>query len=381
MYTVALLGAGASVEAGVPTAAEMTTRFIDLAEKEADHTASSVLRFVVGELLGKSFQNGQKIGRLAVNVEDVLRTVNILANRHQNELAPFISAWDTRIEVLDKYILDAGARQNFANVLQTLADNNEYSAENPAPPETQADLIYFLVQAVNMSRGCGFAHTIDWLLKKLFSIAYLESDAKTWYFAPFAKEAHRSSTTIATLNYDNAIERVCIQYDIPIDLGVREWKDTFKLDFEGGALKLLKLHGSVQWAQSLDTTPPSPVNTWGDAAPDVSLLSAEVATPAIIFGERNKLSAQGPMLLLFEEFRRDLSNADRLVVIGYSFGDAHVNEIIWQWLFPYPERRIEVYDKFAASIRSRLPTQLKHLETRFTFRKMSASKALPGLRL
>ena len=66
--------------------------------------------------------------------------------------------------------------------------------------------------------------------------------------------------------------------------------------------------------------------------------------PAVIFGQRGKLRAEGPFLSLLAEFERQLSNAGRLVVIGYSFRDDHVNEIIRRWTADDIARQITVVD-------------------------------------
>jgi hypothetical protein len=47
----------------------------------------------------------------------------------------------------------------------------------------------------------------------------------------------------------------------------------------------------------------------------------------MIFG-RPKLRAEDPFLILLTDFRREVLSTDLVVVIGYSFSDAHINEIL-----------------------------------------------------
>jgi hypothetical protein len=54
--------------------------------------------------------------------------------------------------------------------------------------------------------------------------------------------------------------------------------------------------------------------------------------PGIIFGAGNKLRAKGPFLDLYVEFRAALSEAQRVIIIGYGFVDEHVNELLRQWV-------------------------------------------------
>ena len=48
-------------------------------------------------------------------------------------------------------------------------------------------------------------------------------------------------------------------------------------------------------------------------------VAEESFRPAVSFGQRNKLTAEGPFLDLLRAFQVELAKADRLTVIGYSF--------------------------------------------------------------
>jgi hypothetical protein len=54
--------------------------------------------------------------------------------------------------------------------------------------------------------------------------------------------------------------------------------------------------------------------------------------PGIIFGKGNKIRAESPFLELFHTFHQLLRKADIITVIGYSFGDDHVNALFHSWL-------------------------------------------------
>ena len=66
--------------------------------------------------------------------------------------------------------------------------------------------------------------------------------------------------------------------------------------------------------------------------------------PALVFGEGAKLQAKGPFLGLLAEFERHLASPTQLVVIGYSFRDIHVNEVIRRWTAQDTSRTILVVD-------------------------------------
>ena len=61
--------------------------------------------------------------------------------------------------------------------------------------------------------------------------------------------------------------------------------------------------------------------------------------PAVIFGGRSKLRADGPYLDLLREFVSALTGTEDLVVVGYSFRDDHVNEVVRTWLGTNPTAR------------------------------------------
>jgi hypothetical protein len=65
---------------------------------------------------------------------------------------------------------------------------------------------------------------------------------------------------------------------------------------------------------------------------------------AVLFGGRNKLTAEGPFLDLLMQFRDELFISNSLVVIGYSVRDPHVNHYILRWLNSDDKRRMYIID-------------------------------------
>ena len=75
--------------------------------------------------------------------------------------------------------------------------------------------------------------------------------------------------------------------------------------------------------------------------------------PALVFGQRGKLRPDGPFLSLLAEFESELTTADQLLVIGYSFRDEHVNEVIRRWTLEDSSRTIQIVDpSFSPEFRS-----------------------------
>jgi hypothetical protein len=71
---------------------------------------------------------------------------------------------------------------------------------------------------------------------------------------------------------------------------------------------------------------------------------APPARPWIVVGDRDKLGTQGPTLGLLRAADDALKTATNLVVVGYSFGDSHINQLVGSWLNSSPERTITLLD-------------------------------------
>jgi len=69
--------------------------------------------------------------------------------------------------------------------------------------------------------------------------------------------------------------------------------------------------------------------------------------PAVIFGAGNKLRAGGPYRSLLQHFEERLEGSQALLIVGYSFRDAHVNAILTEWVNADHARRMVVLDKSA----------------------------------
>ncbi len=213
------------------------------------------------------------------------------------------------------------------------------------------------------------------MMRGLGWVRWGDSYDQLGYYSRFVKEAQRKGVTIVTVNYDNAVEATCAQFDIPCTLGVHSWGKKGRLSFQRDHLRLLKLHGSILWGTHPHTL--KPANQWGALTVDMSAMEAGEMFPYVIFGDENKLSPFGPMLCLIEEFRRTLYKARRIVVVGYSFMDHHINYLLCEWMDSNNSAQMAVYDKHAGRVKEKLPDAFhKHLG-RIDFQDASAETCLP----
>ncbi len=135
------------------------------------------------------------------------------------------------------------------------------------------------------------------------------------------------------------MERLCQQNGIPYTVGVTE-SGAVAFDSEA-KVTLVKLHGSIDWVE-IDSNRPLPLRGFRLASADEMDNPDQMLRPAIIFGQGNKLTAEGPYLELLRRFGTGLEEHDTLLVVGYSFRDAHVNQYIAQWFNNDPKRRMVI---------------------------------------
>ncbi len=123
--------------------------------------------------------------------------------------------------------------------------------------------------------------------------------------------------TIATLNYDNCLERAHPSAVRAIEPNRRHVLVPAE---DPTYARLLKLHGSLDWSRVDD-------DIIGGAKPHGGL----EYTPGIIFGAGNKLRHYGPYLDLYREFKVKLSMARHVITLGFGFNDPHITDALRLW--------------------------------------------------
>lgn len=178
------------------------------------------------------------------------------------------------------------------------------------------------------------------LLRALKDALKLPDDADLSYLDPLVSVGRERQQTIATLNYDLTVETDAARIGVPLSTGLDRWRSTGELVWPGSGVRLLKLHGSIDWDRSVE---------FPDAAvlglpQEVPGPDGEDALPFVVYGRREKLRAQGPFLDLRADLVASLRSARYLVVVGYGFHDDHVNEVIRRWINTGADRRLIVVD-------------------------------------
>lgn len=325
-----LLGAGASIKAGVPPSVDMTRAIIRQIDEDAPHrTTTQALNYAYAAMVAHDTAHG---GRAldGIDVERLFSAVEMLGQRDELQVAPFVSSWASPLEAVGssgqfppffgddfQEALNSRFKGKVEQVLRRAIESVAGSSDWPRTYRAlQRDMMIALRRLVQVD-----LENLDYL-EPLFGIG--------------------KPARIATLNYDLSIELLAERLDLHCDTAVEGW--------EGGALwkwaadadiQLLKLHGSIDWsARTIRESGRVPHTVYGptESAPSRDEL------PGVIFGERGKLRGEGPFIAMLLEFERWLSECDELVVVGYSFRDPHINAAIGRWANDNADAEITLID-------------------------------------
>lgn len=297
---IVLLGAGASVEADIPASTTMIGKIESLLRTHEDWKSYLPLyHHVKSAILYAAGLRGQFGDEVLFNIEVLVNTLYELERNEDHPLYPFIASWNLRFVDL--------AQQGFSNV-QGFRRNILQELKRWMCPEDQAQGDYY--------SG----------LRRL-------------------QEHLNYPLHVFSLNYDMCVERVGVS-DFVIESGfdgfgprhLWDWERFEQSDSGPPSLPqmyLYKLHGSINWKR--------------DAGRNLFRVEQieNVASDQmdIIFGRDFKLQAADPYLFYAYQFRRFTLDSQLILVIGYSFGDDHINRIIAQAFENDPDRKLLVVSR------------------------------------
>ncbi len=316
--TTWLLGAGASKDAGAPLASEL---FDSLKGATGARDLNATYDYIAAGAIMKTARLSLLGSWRRPNVEDVANTLDGLIERDSSDLGPFVGAWQAWLDDMDPTgeprpsVTEAiGAslqRMMTARVTDSVdAGYVDWTAEAKV-----------LVAALHQPRypGNALLRLRHWLSQAVSErVAGPYQDLS--YLEPLARSRVGDSSVCAgaTLNYDTCVERAFETIGVPTCDALVHWRSREVMDVEHSVAHIYKPHGSVLW-RTLDD------DTYSPAAGQAS------GEPGIIFGGRNKLTARGPFLDSLLAWRSALESCRKLLVVGYSFGDDHVNALIANW--------------------------------------------------
>ncbi len=279
-----LVGAGLVFDAGLPLSNDLTKKFREHLSEQVESNAKGnhalllqVYRFLVG---GIRYQQGvlNRDPDGPVNIEQLATAALRLKGRLDSPLAPYVSGWNQKL-------VDLEAKQE--------------------------GLLSEFLEAI-------YSRLNSWLT--------VDDPAKIAYLARLNDfTATAESVDVFSLNYDLCIERAFMEHSLTFVNGFTEngWTPSA---FQSAEMRLFKMHGSLDWVED---------EVHGICS--VSIPRHQFADdfegqkpPLLIFGTDAKLTGKEPFLTLLHSFSARLHDSDVLIVIGYSFQDDYLNEIIEQ---------------------------------------------------
>lgn len=291
---ILLLGAGASVEAGIPSSPKMIgeierllgqrdwERFRDLY-----HQIKSAIHYAAGI-------KGKFGAEVQYNIETLVNTLYELERNEDHPIYPFVAAWNSR--------LLAYAGNNFEH-LRSFREK---------------------------------------ILEALKNWVQLENPKTADYYSGLKplQRALQFPLKVFSLNYDLCVEGLG-EPGFRVETGFSavgnsrwEWKrfDETNPQAEFPEIYLYKMHGSINWKRD-EAEDLICVGHSGNIRPDQM---------QVIFGRDFKLEAADPYLFYAFEFRRCSLDARLIVVVGYGFGDEHINKMLIQAIRSEPKKRLLV---------------------------------------
>jgi len=321
MTELVILGAGASADADIPTAREMSAAIASHLESRQSDIAG-VLHFVVGGMLFHLGQTG--LNPLAgIDVEELISAAELLAERQSLQISPFVSAWHPTVEWLDR---PAGLRQ------RGFPSHDLARAMGSLKSRDMAKGIEEAIRAgVKPGDGRVYRQLAREMTGALVALVEIADPSKVDYLTPItARAKERGRLVVATLNYDRSIEIIAERTGCAVDTAIDSWASG-RLSLAAEGIVLLKLHGSVDWVADDVVKNGRPMRNLIVRMRDKES-DSDYVRPALVFGQRNKLQVEGPFLDLLLAFRGELEGAKHVTVIGYSFRDQHVNHYLAAWL-------------------------------------------------
>lgn len=289
-----LLGAGCSRDADIKTSNEMILEIESLIN--SDTTEWSAYRelyyYVKSAIL---YADGiQGIFENNVNIERLVGVLRDIKKKERNPIYPFIGNWNEKLLEL--------AGEKFKNI-----DTFERK-----------------------------------LSKRIVDFVTLDKETEkrvSYYkrFFDFQKEIE-SPIRIFSLNYDQCLEKAkppeCV-----LECGFGEdniWSaDRFITKSVSAGIYLYKLHGSIDWKR--DKLKGNVLVKYDVPQPDADL----------IFGTDAKLQSVDPFLFNVYEFRYYSLLSKLIIIIGYSFNDLYINDLLEQALNNLSSRNLLIVDPYS----------------------------------
>lgn len=196
-------------------------------------------------------------------------------------------------------------------------------------------------------------HLVDYIKRVWINNTFKVNDNnKINHLLSFVELANNLNSAIFTLNYDNSLEIACEKTNIDYSIGLSKDTNslgtkTYSLDNYNSDLNIYKLHGSVDLYISEICPDMLFNNVFRYSEEQLQNKNINILDkPAIILGSKNKLTSEAMYLDLLYIFKENLKSAKQIYIIGYSFGDPHINKFIQETYYNYPNKTFCIVDPY-----------------------------------
>jgi hypothetical protein len=328
---VILLGAGASKDAGLPDTYELTRQVYDSLNSDHLTVHSKLFGYVIAKLTARGVLSGHSPFD-KINIEDAYDGLTRLLNRDNDFLSDFVYSWDPILESFKKPFSSVRFQKSMSGLLKTRRrlGGGETIAIDGRHVRSIGDQ---LAASINGSSRLQVSdHILGPFLDALADCLSIEP-SDTDYLIKLASYAANHAVAVASLNYDTIFDTSATDQGLKIDYGLTTWNAKKIVQWSKADLRLLKLHGSLNWyakGENILVDPPEDESSY---------------QKMMIFGGLNaKLNPDGPYLQLRYHFENLLLKTNVLVVIGYSFRDAHMNSVIRRWVSSRRKAKMIIVD-------------------------------------
>lgn len=311
--SIFLLGAGASYGTGCKMSQDMLNALLE--EILRGHRFSSTQKEAFMFLLScleyhnkwRSFQTNNKF-IFTPNIEELALLIRRVKNRENFLPYPITGNWADKLSLLESQHLKESSDETLFESLDRIIK--------------QELLPSWLV--------------FDKEKLKLF-------DPLRQLLADYAEEDFKID--LFSLNYDLVIESYFNQYDVRPWRGFsnNDWRGfSFEEDSMTGKINLYKLHGSLDWVR-LESGEVKEIDHCTNE--ELSIIDSR-HNPYVIFGHGTKTFSVDPFFDLVHKFKSKLTYASYIFVIGYSFFDPYINNLIIEALNKGNKRLIIINPTF-----------------------------------
>lgn len=293
---VFLLGAGASKSAGCKLSDEMLNSLKEsinnLSPSDSEfindkQDFNEIYNFILASLRYQTALKDTSVGNY-VNIEDFVMLLRQLIDKEFIVPYPLIGNWNDKI--LKWEMRNGEVFQNFKTFINMQLVNSWTRFVEEDAREMLNPLLELLGSSENLVLNI-FSLNYDLVFEKTFN-----SDNSRILDTGFAEKRNSENLT-------------------------RYWATDFNNEMNQTKINLYKLHGSIDWEYIEDSE-------------EVSIKESidDDREPLIIFGSSTKMLSFDPFLYLLSKFREKLKEATIFIVIGYSFHDKYINNMLIQQL-------------------------------------------------